>query len=314
LTQRVPDFFIVGQPKCGTTALYEMLKRHPQIYMPDVKEPEYFADELATEPPPINLPTTMDHYLSLFADAKPDQLIGEASALYLWSHTAARNIARIRPDARIIAIIREPASFLLSLHLFHVKLRIETEKDLRRALMLEDERKHGRQLPTGGFWRQLLIYSEHMKYLDQLHRYQDAFPADQLLVLLYDDFRADNRASIRTILQFLGLDYTVDLPMIESNQSVRVRARRVAQVTDAVSYGRGRSSAMLKTAVKAVTTQPFRRAAQKAVRDHIAYARPRDPDRKLILELRHCYRAEVVALSEYLGRDLITLWGYDGID
>ena len=200
--QRAPDFFIVGQPKCGTTALYEMLKRHPQIYMPSVKEPEYFADELATEPPPIDLPTTMDHYLSLFADATPKQLIGEASALYLWSHTAARNIARIRPDARIIAIIREPASFLLSLHLYHVKIRIETEKDLRQALILEDERKHGRQLPTGGFWRTLLIYSEHMKYLDQLHRYQDAFPASQLLVLLYDDFRANNQASIRTILNF----------------------------------------------------------------------------------------------------------------
>ena len=312
--QRVPDFFIVGQPKCGTTALYEMLKRHPQIYMPDVKEPEYFADELATEPPPLDLPTTMDHYLSLFADATPDQLIGEASALYLWSHTAARNIARVRPDARVIAIIREPASFLLSLHLYHVKIQIETEEDLRRALMLEGERKQGRQLPTGGFWKPLLIYSEHMKYLDQLRRYKDTFPSDQLLVLIYDDFRADNQASIRTILQFLDLDCTVDLPMIDSNQSVRVRTRRVAQVMKAVSQGRGRSSAMLKAAVKAVTTQPFRRAARKAVLDHIAYARPRDADHELILELRHRYRPEVVALSEYLGRDLITLWGYDGID
>lgn len=312
--QRVPDFFIVGQPKCGTTAVYEMLRRHPQIYMPDVKEPEYFADELATEPPPMDLPTTMDHYLSLFADATPDQLIGEASALYLWSHTAARNIARIRPDARIIAIIREPASFLLSLHLFHVKIQIETEKDLRRALMLEDERQQGRQLPIGGYWRPLLIYSEHMKYMDQLHRYQDAFPADQMLVLLYDDFRADNQAAIRTILQFLGLDVTVNLQMIESNLSVRVRARRVGQVMEAVSQGRGQGLAMLKTAVEAVTTQPFRRAAQKAVRDHIVYARPRNPDHKLILELRHRYKPEVVALSEDLGRDLITLWGYDGID
>jgi hypothetical protein len=312
--QKVPDFFIVGQPKCGTTALYEMLKRHPHIYMPDVKEPQYFADELAVEPPPTGLPTTIDHYLSLFADAAPDQLVGEASALYLWSHTAARNIARMRPDARIIMIVREPASFLLSLHLYMIKIQIETEKDLGRALMLEDERKHDRQLPTGGYWRPLLIYSEHMKYLDQLHRYQDAFPADQLLVLLYDDFRADNQASIRTILRFLGLDYTIDLQMIESNQSVRVRARRVAQVIEAVSQGRGRSLAMLKTAVEAVTTQPIRRAAQKVVRDRIVYARPRDPDHKLILELRRRYKPEVVALSEYLGRDLVTLWGYDRID
>src|ERR1035441_5731249 len=99
--RRVPDFFIVGQPKTGTSALHAMLRHHPQIYMPDFKEPNYFARELASEPSPDDLPTTLGDYLSLFAAAEPDQLTGEASVLYLWSRTAAREIARLRPDARI---------------------------------------------------------------------------------------------------------------------------------------------------------------------------------------------------------------------
>src|SRR5205085_3481949 len=107
---RVPDFFIVGHQKSGTTALYEMLSRHPQIYMPASKEPWFFASELRERPPPRRegTPRTLAEYVALFSAARPDQLVGEASAQYLWSHTAAAAIAAVQPAARIIAILREP--------------------------------------------------------------------------------------------------------------------------------------------------------------------------------------------------------------
>src|SRR6266446_5573790 len=111
---RVPDFFIVGHAKSGTTALYEMLRQHPQIYMPDHKEPWFFA---RSNPHP--------------------QTNGERSTSYLWSTTAAGRIAEVRPDARIVAIFREPASFLRSLHLQLVTNRHETEKDLSKAIALD---------------------------------------------------------------------------------------------------------------------------------------------------------------------------------
>ena len=95
-----------------------MLRRHPQIYMPDVKEPWFFADDLALRfEPTTPLPKTLDEYLSLFLAAEPDQRVGEATPSYLFSRAAAGNIADLQPDARIIAILREPASFLRSLHL-----------------------------------------------------------------------------------------------------------------------------------------------------------------------------------------------------
>jgi hypothetical protein len=314
LTQRVPDFFIVGQPKTGTTALHAMLRRHPKIYMPDVKEPQYFADELADEPPPTNLPATLDDYLSLFSPAAPGQLTGDASTLYLWSRTAARNIARAKPDARIIVILREPASFLHSLHLQLVKVRIETEKDLGRALALEQERRSGRHLPNGGYWKPLLIYSEHMRYMDQLRRYRAAFADHQLLVLLYDDFLADSEAALRAILRFLDVNAAIPLSRVEANKSTRVRARRVEQLVEAVSEGRGPGLSLLKPAVEAVTTQRLRRGAQNSIRRHIVYAKPKGPDRALVGEIRRRYKPEVAALAEHLGRNLISLWGYDGLD
>src|SRR5213595_3476470 len=88
-TGRMPDFFIVGHQKSGTTALYEMLARHPQIYMLAGKEPSFFASELheRTPPRPDGTPRTLAEYVALFSAARPDQLVGEASAQYLWSRT-----------------------------------------------------------------------------------------------------------------------------------------------------------------------------------------------------------------------------------
>src|ERR1039458_3714698 len=135
--KKVPDFFIVGHAKSGTTALWDMLRRHPHLHMP-YKEPWFFADELhpPAAPRPIGTgrtPNTLEEYLLLFDGAMPEQRVGEASCLYLWSPTAAGRIAEVQPAARIIAILREPASFLRSLHFQFVQVYVEPEKDLRKA-------------------------------------------------------------------------------------------------------------------------------------------------------------------------------------
>src|ERR1019366_7650594 len=93
---QVPDFFIVGHHKSGTTALYEMLKRHPQIFMPELKEPRYFARDLRAQFEPVSsgrLPQSLEDYLALFEGVASDQMMGEASPSYLKSQLAAREIA-----------------------------------------------------------------------------------------------------------------------------------------------------------------------------------------------------------------------------
>ncbi len=317
-SSRYPDFFIVGHHKSGTSALYEMLRRHPAIFMPDLKEPRFMATDMrsrfryAREQPH---PQTEAEYLALFAPAQPGQLVGEASATYLWSRTAAGRIAEASPGARIVAILREPASFLHSLHLTFVRGHVEDETDLRKALALEDERRQGRHIPKRSHLPQLLLYSDHVRYVEQLQRYAERFPQEQILVLIYDDFRADNAATMRQVFEFLGVDAAVEVATDEVNVTRRtVRSHRGHDAVDAITLGSGRVASSARGLIKAVTPRTLRHRAFLTARRHIVTAEAPAADPELALELRRRFKPEVVAISEYLDRDLVTLWGYDEDD
>jgi hypothetical protein len=312
---RLPDFFIVGHAKSGTTALYSMLRRDPQIFMPDAKEPWFFARELweRTPPRPEGTPKTLEQYAAWFQGAGAAQLVGEASPLYLWSPTAAARIAEARPDARIIAILREPASFLRSLHMQFLQTYIETESDFAKALALEPARRAGREIPRYTYWPQTLLYSEHVRYVEQLQRYLAVFKREQLLVLTYDDFLADNEATVREVLRFLGLDHEVGVEALHANPTVHLRSQRAHELLHAVSVGRGPVSQVLKRAIKTVVPERARRGVVRTIRGRLLYAEPPPADERLMAELRRRFKPEVVALSDFMERDLVRIWGYDSV-
>jgi hypothetical protein len=323
----IPDFFIVGHAKCGTTALYEMLRRHPQIYMPDYKsgagkEPWFFSRD---NPQPQrtgerNISFTgrktvsMEDYLSLFKDARADQLVGEASTSYLWSRTAASRIAAARADARIIAILREPASFLRSLHLQLLENKHETEKDFRSAVELDGPRLENKHIPVNSFWPQALIYSDRVKYVEQLRRYEAAFPREQLLVLIYDDFRNDNEATVRRVLNFLGADPSAPVVPVKVNPTIAVRSetlmrsKRELRTADSAVWRLARSGG------KTLTTSGFRKRIYYPLQRKALYGPPPPPDADFMQELRRRFKPEVVSLSEHMDRDLVALWNYDNSD
>ena len=312
----MPDFFIVGQPKSGTTALYEMLRSHPQIFMPDFKEPRYFASDLPSRfqaPRASGLePETFADYLALFDPAGPGQIAGEASTAYIWSRTAAGLIAQARPDAKIIVILREPAGFLRSLHLQLTQIRVEKQMTLRRALAAEGARREGRQLPESiAHWPQVLLYRDRARYVEQLERYYAAFPPEQVLTLIYDDFRNDNEGTVRQVLRFLEVDEEVPVDLTEANPTVRMRAQKLDEAMVAVTVGRGPVSSAVKRSVKAVLPRRLRRKLRWLIWRRVVFGRPEPPDEELMRELRVGFKGEVEALSEYLGRDLVALWGYD---
>jgi hypothetical protein len=316
--QRLPDFFIAGHHKCGTTALYEMLRCHPQIYMPDLKEPKFFGSDLRQRASTSNGdPETLEQYLSLFAPAQPGQRAGEASPVYLWSRTAASEIAQVQPAARVIAILREPASFLRSLHLHWLLHHIETEKDFRRAIALESERRQGRRIPGSSHWPQALLYSDQICYVEQLRRFHDVFPREQVLVLIYDDFRADNEGTVRRVLRFLDVDMddAAAIQTLETNHTkVRVRAVRADALIRTLYAGQGPVSRTVKASVRKFVPERVRRDMFQAVRRRVVWGKPQPPDEGFMRELRRRYKHEVVALSDYLDRDFVSLWGYDGLD
>ena len=309
---RIPDFYLVGHPKSGTTALYEMLRRHPQIFMSELKEPRFFAADLRARFQAHGVgahPQTIEQYAALFADAAPGQLAGDASPSYLRSRVAAAEIARVRPDARIVAVLREPASFLRSMHLEMVQNRVEHETDLRRALDAEElppAEPAGSRLPAPPELR----YTDRVRYVEQLRRFHDAFPREQVLVLIYDDFRADNEGTLRHVQRFLGVDDTLPLELVEANRSVRVRSLRMDDAVNSVQAGRGVVARTVRAA-GALVPERARSSVLAAVRNRLVYAEPEPPDEELMRELRRRFASEVRALSEYLNRDLVALWGYD---
>ncbi len=315
--RRAPDFFIVGHQKCGTTALYLMLQNHPQIYMPAEKEPRFFIPEL--RPQPVNgkmpkRPATLDDYLALFEGAAPGQLAGEASPQYLRYANVASAIAEVQPDARIIALLREPADFLRSFHGQMLHNRVESEKDFQRAMSLEDARRRGERLPRGCRRQSWLLYSDHVRYVEQLRRFREVFGEERVLVLVYEEYRRENDAVVREVLRFLEVDDSVAVEQLETRPLKDVRVRRLHQLTGALQEAR-RNPAAANPALRALdATIPG--AVREALGSHwrrLIYRPRAEPAEAFMLELRRRFKPEVEALSEYLDRDLVSAWGYDRI-
>ena len=294
-----------------------MLRARPQIYLPKLKEPRFLASDMRPRPRHAHgraesgYPQTMEEYLALFDNARPEQRVGEASTFYLWSSTAADGIAELQPDARIVAILREPASFLRSLHLMFLQWGVEGEKDLRRAISLEADRREGKHIPRHSHRPQLLQYAEHVRYMTQLERYRARFPSEQLLVLIYEDFQRENDATVRRVLEFIGGDDGAPIEVMNVNvTNAIVRSHRAKEMMHSVVKGRGPIARSTKATLKAITTPGAREKIEhRLVRDHVP-----PPDESFAIELRRRFKPEVLALSEYLDRDLVSLWGYDEID
>jgi hypothetical protein len=207
-----PNLLIVGQPKSGTTALHQFLGQHPEIYMASIKEPHFFCHDFHTESDRYHQTRLFfdfrkeDAYLKLFAQADSAKIAGESSTNYLYSQVAAQTIYNFNPEAKIIIILREPATFLYSLHSHYVKFTEENEENLTKALALESVRKSGKSLSPRVTSPSYLYYSERIKYYEQVKRYYDLFEPAQIKVILFEDFKNDNEKVYREILDFLQVD------------------------------------------------------------------------------------------------------------
>lgn len=220
---RRPNFFIVGAPKCGTTAMYSYLKQHPDVFLPEkVKEPHYFGSDLHFR---YRTPLTEEQYLRLFEPARQARWIGEASVWYLYSTEAAKEIKAFDPNARIVIMLRNPVDMVYSLHSQHLYGDREDLVCFEDALDAEEDRKNGRRVPRGARLVKSLFYREVGRYSEQVKRYLDTFGADQVHVIIYDDFRGDTPGVYRSTLEFLDVDpdAAVDFKVVNPNTIRRNR-------------------------------------------------------------------------------------------
>ncbi|NOY25816.1 MAG: sulfotransferase [Oligoflexia bacterium] len=221
-----PDFFILGAPKCGTTAMYQWLSAHPDLYLP-AKELHYWGADLHHRRPKLS----RDQYLALFADARPDQLVGEVAVWYLMSTQAPVELKAFAPDARVIAMLRHPAELIHSLHSQLLYSGEEDLTDLKAALAAEPDRRAGRRIPKSTHVGleappdECLHYHQVVNFAPQIARWQACF-GKQLLVVLHDELRADPQATYRHVLDFIGADtsFSPDFSVVNPNKRVRSQA------------------------------------------------------------------------------------------
>jgi hypothetical protein len=215
---RAPDFFLVGAPKCATSSLHLLLIRHPGIFMCSPKEPHFFSTDL----PGLGEVPDRAAYDALFAAAPPEAKRGEASAFYLRSRTAAAEIHKANPDARIILSIRNPADAAISLyHQLRDGFR-EDQKSFAAAWALQDARARGEKLPSYCPEPAQLQYRDVYSYHDQIKRYFDLFGRDAVKVLLFEDISANPDRVIAEVLDFIGVapfDTAVEMPRTNTRRA-----------------------------------------------------------------------------------------------
>jgi len=202
----LPDFLVIGAPKAGTTALHVALAQHPELFLSSVKEPKFF---LTDGPPPRGGGPGDDRtyrsyiwrrsdYEQLFAGAPPRALRGESTTLYLADHAAHHRIRELIPEAKLIAVVRDPIDRAHSNWMHLRSAGLEPERDFLRACALEP-----RRLAAG--WGPFWGYSWQSRYGLHLEHLLDVFPRSQVLVLIYRDVRNDPVGTLDRICGFLGV-------------------------------------------------------------------------------------------------------------
>ena len=228
---RLPDFLCIGAQRCGTTTLWELLARHPRIFLPETKELHYFDDRDGS------FAAGIDSYAAHFADAPDDAVCGESSPEYLYFPEAGDRIAEALPDARLIAILRDPVERAWSHYWFNVR-RGREWLSFEEALDREPERIADRADAKSRPW---YSYVDRGRYVEQLRRFETLFGREQLLVVLLDDLRADPAGTMETVFAHIELESDgVDTRIVpERNRLVRPRSRRLHRLSSsASSWGR----------------------------------------------------------------------------
>lgn len=290
---RMPNLFLLGAPKSGTTAMSRFLAGHRAIYMSEqagAKETSHFATDLWLEPSKV---TSRVDYLALFADA-PSQAryLGEASTSYLQSRAAVPAILAAVPDAKLVVMLRSPLAVARGLHNHFVKRCIEPIVDFEKAWRAQQPRQEGRLLPRWQTDPRFFQYGERARLGSQLERLLELAPREQLHIILHEDLQADPWRVWCQLLGFLQLepDGDVSFEVLNASQQFRVpQVQAVMARLRALREWLGIPGGLgIHRAINRINARPGKRNLRPAFER----------------ELQCYFRDEVRLLSALLGRDL----------
>ncbi|MCB0058837.1 MAG: sulfotransferase [Caldilinea sp.] len=294
-----PTFLVIGAYKAGTTSIHHYLKQHPQVFMSQRKEIRFLTYagherlplspvEFASLPWPVQ---TLPAYEALFAEAMETQDRGDVSPSYL--EYAEQSIIGIRafvPEAKLIAILRQPADRAYSNHLFHVRVEQEEELEFRSVLRFEAE---GRVRRVNGLPRANIARGF---YYEALQCYFQAFPREKIRVWLYEDLRADAAGLMRKIFRFLAVDET-----FTPDVSIRYNAAQWPRLP--IPPTATKRLRRLVGPFMRLLSKDLHRSASKHYRT-LSYTQAPELDPALRSELTALYRDDILRTQDLIGRDL----------
>ena len=292
---RRPNTFSVGAASCATTAHGTWLSAHPEVFMASRKDLHYFGSDLKFRAPRLDEAA----YLSHFEDAGECACVAESSVWYLYSQQAAAEIARFQPNARIVIALRNPIEVIAA---HHSQMRLnglgdEDIQDLASALDAETDRRRGLRIPDNCSFPKALLYRDVVRFSEQIHRFIEQFPREQIHLVLHDDLAEDPESTYRALLTFLGVDNTqrVSFHAINPNQEVRSATLR---------WLVGATPQSWKSALPATVRMPVRHLLRRANQRTV----PRRPiSLELQRDLMRELTPEIKALAKLIERDL-THW------
>lgn len=308
---RFPDFFIVGAPRCGTTALCRYLAKHPAICFSRPKETHYFT-RLGPAWTPERL--ERDYLTPFFPDFhEGHRLVGEGSVSYLYAPEALERILRVNPEARMLVLLRDPFQMLPSYHLRMLYLLAEDVEDFPTAWALQDARARGERVPRTCPDARLLLYREVVRFGAQVERLHRLVGRERSLVLLFDDFAADPLRVYRQTLDFLGVAYDGRTSFARKLPSRRYRYRLLQRLLYSPPKAARATLGRVQLRAKQNRGRGHRSLLRRLARWNTIAARPAALTPAFRAQLRSSLAEDIERLGALLGRDL-SHWLADGPD
>jgi hypothetical protein len=290
----MPNLFLVGAPKCGTTSMHAYLSWHPDVFMALKKEPHFWSTDIDR-----SLRMDPEEYFDLFRGAEGYSYIGEGSTEYIYSGAACEQIRKLFPKARIIIMLRNPVDKIYSGHAQRVYRGWENVTDFEEALRTESRPPESR----GRTDRTLLTYRESARYSKYVRTYIETFGRERVHVMIFEEFVSDTAREFRHLCEFLEIpaDFPIQFETLNARKAPRYRT--LWKLLGPTS-GLRRLGKALPGEIQAIPKNIIRTIAKWNTR----YERPRPMAHATRQQLQEEFAGEVAELSTMLGKDLNTLW------
>lgn len=295
------DFFVIGAARSGTTSLYNYLIQHPRVFLPNIKELNYFSKVESNQYQDYKKPNKKVHYHTkiiqseklyhqLFAEAKSDQLKGDISPSYIWAPDTAKRIFEHNPNARIIVSLRNPVERAYSHYVMNVSVGYDTNQTFEHALNATKQRVWG-----GGN-----LYLEWSSYFEGLKSYFELFKRENIKVLVFEDWVKEKEENLKEIFNFLNIEADVNIRLEEQfNQKVGYKNIKTLNFL---------RSKYIRTWVDAVLPQKAKEVLKGALFQKEEVQNRVDP--VLMEQLKDHFREEVKQLESLTELPLIEKWGF----